>query len=103
MSSLRPAMVYDAAAASQQLGDLTTGRAFDNNCVCPGDDKNQYDNKYNNHDDMTIVNMTMNITDNLSATRGSSNTCVCGARRLAPEQHFVQVRGGQCGDPYTPC
>ena len=60
----------------------------------------------NNHDDMTIVNMTMNITDNLSATRGSSNTCVCGARRLAPEQHFVQVRGGQFGDLYThtsPC
>ena len=48
-----------------------------------------------NHDDMTMamvnMTMTMNITDNLSATRGSSNTCVCGARRLAPEQHFVQV------------
>ena len=62
MSSLRPAMVYDAAAASQQLGDLTTGRAFDNNCVCPGDGNNQYDNKYNNHDDMTVVNMTMTMT-----------------------------------------
>ena len=48
----------------------------------------------NDHDDMTMtmtMTMTMNITDNLSATRGSSNTCVCGARRLAPEQHFVQV------------
>ena len=53
---LRP--VYDAAAATRQLGDLTTGRAFDNNCVCE---------------------------DN------AVNTCLCGAMRLAPEQHFVQV------------
>ena len=55
VSSLRP--VYDAAAAQQQLGDLTTGRAFDNNCICPT----------------------------------NSSTCLCGAQRLAPEQHFVQA------------
>ena len=55
MSSLRPGgVVFDPVTASQQLGDLTTGkvlkqfvkkslyfvcfpsgRAFDNNCVCP--------------------------------------------------------------------
>ena len=56
LSTLRP--VYDAASAAQQLGDLTTGRAFDNNCVCPG---------LNNQ------------------------VCLCGAKRLAPEQHFVHA------------
>ena len=57
LSALRP--VYDAASAAQQLGDLTTGRAFDNLCVCPG--------------------------------LAASAVCVCGAKRLAPEQHFVQA------------
>ena len=33
--SVRPS--YDAASARLQLGDLTTGRAFDNNCVCHGE------------------------------------------------------------------
>merc|ERR1719220_3369275 len=47
---------YDAASARIQLGDLTTGRAFDNNCVCDG----------------------------------NTGTCLCGAQRLAPEQHFVK-------------
>jgi len=55
LSVMRPT-VFDAASAKQQLGDLTTGRAFDNNCIC---------------------------ADN-------SVTCLCGAARLAPEQHFVQ-------------
>jgi len=52
--SVRPS--YDAATARLQLGDLTTGRAFDNNCVC----------------------------------HGNTGTCLCGAQRLAPEQHFVK-------------
>jgi len=66
MSNLRPGgVVFDPVAATHQLGDLTTGRAFDNNCVCS----------------YACDNSAPSICD----------TCVCGARRLAPEQHFVQA------------
>jgi len=60
MLQCRP--VYDAATAQRQLGDLTTGRAFDNNCVC-------------------------HVVENVL----TCHTCTCGAQRLAPEQHFVQA------------
>lgn len=46
------------------LGDLTSGRAFDNNCQC---------------------------VDSLNDLRGMPTTCLCNAPRLAPEQEFVKA------------
>lgn len=51
-----------------QLGDLTSGRAFDNNCQC-------------------LDSLSSAVND----LRGMSTACVCNAPRLAPEQEFVKA------------
>lgn len=51
-----------------QLGDLTSGRAFDNNCQCLD-----------------------SLSSAVNELRGVSTACVCAAPRLAPEQEFVKA------------
>jgi len=51
-----------------QLGDLTSGRAFDNNCQCQD-----------------------SLSSAVNDLRGVSTACVCNAPRLAPEQEFVKA------------
>jgi len=51
-----------------QLGDLTSGRAFDNNCQC-------------------LDSLSSAVND----LRGVCTACVCNAPRLAPEQEFVKA------------
>ena len=51
-----------------QLGDLTSGRAFDNNCQCQD-----------------------SLSSAVNDLRGMSTACVCNSPRLAPEQEFVKA------------
>ena len=60
-----------AAAAARKrlhLGDLTSGRAFDNGCAC-------------------FESRVAAVND----LRGERTACSCGAPRLAPQQEFIRA------------
>ena len=105
MSSLRPGgAVFDPVAASQQLGDLTTGKVHKQFvkkslyilCVFHQDERLTITVSVHTPV-ITQVNVSPSLPchhlDTISAFSAPSicDTCVCGARRLAPEQQFVQV------------
>ncbi len=57
-----------ASRTRLQLGDLMSGRAFDNGCQC-------------------LESRHAAVND----LRGESTVCVCGAPRLEPQQEFLKV------------
>ena len=73
------------------IGDLMSGRAFDNNCMCFDIIAQQQmngcgiNNKYDFNDDIKIIRPTVaNINHDLNLK------CVCNAPRLAPELEFTR-------------
>ena len=104
MSSLRPGgVVFDPVTASQQLGDLTTGKVLkqfvkSHYILCVFHQDERLTIIVSVHTPViTQVNKSPSVPchhlDTISAFSAPSicDTCVCGAPRLAPEQHFVQV------------
>ena len=69
-----------ASRTRLQLGDLMSGRAFDNGCQC-------------------LESRHAAVND----LRGESTVCVCGAPRLEPQQEFLKVSLSNIGKRSKDC